>query len=196
MTQLVEAVKVSWVDSFLGWCRGVFGTAAPDPEKTQVVEFQIKALTETQILHREPALCSRDTVLQKSHKTVLCIDQGGRAHEQTRQWSMTRMAEKRTSVRFPCNLEALCRPEGAAEGEATLKARVKNVSRGGIGLMLGERFEPGTTLVVDLPPRPARAGQTLVLKVVHARPLTYRGWFLGCTFPQVLDETQVKALLK
>lgn len=200
MTQVIEAAKASWMESLLGWWHGLLGSDASDLEKTQVVDCQVKLLTETQVLRPQelelhhPERLTRDTVLHIGHKTVVCTDTKERAKDQTKQWTMTRLAEKRTSVRYPCNMEALCRPSDAP-AEAGLKSRVKNVSRGGLGLMLGEKFESGTILVLDLQPRDPHPGRTLVVKVMHARPLTYRGWFLGCAFLQPLDESEVKALV-
>src|ERR1700687_3036919 len=49
-------------------------------------------------------------------------------------------SERRTGARFACGLEAICQVGSAAKG---MPARVIDISAGGIGLILKNRFKEG-----------------------------------------------------
>src|SRR5262249_36910078 len=72
-------------------------------------------------------------------------------------------------------------------------ARVKNLSAGGVNLMLCYPFKPGATLAVDLH-APSRAG-TLLVKVVHVTDQADGTWLLGCEFATALSDAELNALL-
>jgi hypothetical protein len=56
---------------------------------------------------------------------------------------------------------------------------VKDVSAGGIGVLVGRRFTPGAVLAVELPAAPG--GPRLLLgRVIHATPDAGGGWHVGC----------------
>src|SRR5215831_18577049 len=65
--------------------------------------------------------------------------------------SVSTSANRRVTVRYHSGLHASCEPL-AARGKSGLdwRASVKDVSRGGLGLLLDRRFEVGTILTVDL----------------------------------------------
>ena len=70
-------------------------------------------------------------------------------------------------VRFPSGLETTLQPANGPDGPR-LGARVRDVSRGGIGLLLQHRFRPGTRLTVDVRDRISAARPTLAVRVIHA----------------------------
>jgi hypothetical protein len=71
----------------------------------------------------------------------------------------------------------------AAPGDAgPIQAEVRDLSRGGIGLVVDRRFDAGNLLLVDLPPWADRPGATVLAYVMRAEPLTVGRWELGCTF--------------
>ncbi len=98
--------------------------------------------------------------------------------------------ERRLWGRFPCDVETTCRAaSGPAAGSAAMPARVRNISRGGIALVLGRAFEPGTLLSVSLPGEPA----TEVLAcVVRCEPRPGQAWDAGCTFATELSDQDLQ----
>jgi hypothetical protein len=70
---------------------------------------------------------------------------------------------------------------------------VKDVSEGGISLVIRYGFEPGTVLVIDLDGATESGGPPLLARVVHA---TQRGdgrWVLGCALRRELSPEQLRA---
>jgi hypothetical protein len=93
--------------------------------------------------------------------------------------------ERRQWGRIPCDVETTCRP---ASGPSTglLRARVVNVSRGGICLILGRRFDPDTLLGVALPGDESRS--EVLACVVRCESAEGDSWELGCRFVATLSD--------
>jgi hypothetical protein len=107
-------------------------------------------------------------------------------------WAIRR-SEKRTNVRYPCDCQVRCVPDGL--DDTTVTGRIRNISLGGMGLVVATPVEPGTSMTVELLRPPTRAQASLVVFVVHVRPMPIRGWFLGCVFPHSLGEAEIRALV-
>ncbi len=105
-----------------------------------------------------------------------------------------RVEERRAAPRIVIPRKAHCRL-GLAGRPYSWRARVRDISAGGVGLLLDFRFEPGTTLALEL--RHAKRRQTLPLsvQVKHASPLEDGEWLLGTAFERPLTEDEVQALL-
>jgi serine/threonine protein kinase len=102
--------------------------------------------------------------------------------------------ERRAAVRYPCALKSLCQPLGA-ERRIRWKARVEDISAGGICLGASRRFEPGTILLLDLRgDRQAVVGM-LLGRVVHVESPPEQPWLLGCQFSSRLADEDVRELL-
>ncbi len=104
--------------------------------------------------------------------------------------------ERRAYVRLPSELAATCSPAGTAR-EPAWPGRVRDLSPGGIGLLLQHRFRPGTTLVIDLREGTGARRQTVRARVVHATAVLDDGnpcWLLGCAFDEPLSEEEFAAL--
>jgi hypothetical protein len=86
-----------------------------------------------------------------------------------------------------------CLPNGNCEAAVT--GRVRNISLGGVGLVVTSHVDPGTSLVVEVARTASGKAATMTVRVVHVRAMPIRGWFLGCVFPQPLAEADVKALV-
>jgi hypothetical protein len=100
--------------------------------------------------------------------------------------------ERRAAVRYPCDLASSCHTITSRREDAWTAA-VKDISRTGIGLLLGRRFEPGILLAVELP---AEGGSQLLLaRVIHARAQGEGVWLIGCALVNPLAEDEVQALL-
>jgi hypothetical protein len=100
--------------------------------------------------------------------------------------------EQRVRVRYPCTVRTTLHPVNGAE-PVRLSGRVRNISRGGINLMVAREFEPGDMLGVDLPAPDSDATYTVLACVVHATSLPGGEWAVGCTFAQELSDGDLRA---
>ena len=102
------------------------------------------------------------------------------------------LLDRRASVRHVCDQEALSRPLELPDA-ISWGAKVHDISRGGLGLLLCYPFKPGTFLAVDL--QSSRAvSRTLLVRVVHVTDQADGSWFVGCEFAAPLTEEEVAAL--
>ena len=101
--------------------------------------------------------------------------------------------ERRAAVRHVCDQEALSRPLDLPDA-ISWGAKVHDISRGGLALLLCYPFKPGTCLAVDL-----RLGQapsrTLLVRVVHVTDQADSTWSLGCEFAAPLSDQELAVLL-
>lgn len=104
--------------------------------------------------------------------------------------------ERRTAVRYICKLKAACTHGVTAEFKPSKLARVNDISIGGLGLHLGERFEAGTQLTVRLHTRSGEPASALKeVRVAHASEQADGTWLLGVAFLQALSEAELQVLL-
>jgi hypothetical protein len=92
-------------------------------------------------------------------------------------------------------LKFYCRPETGQGESGWWQGRALEVSMGGMGLLLGRRFEPGTVLTVDVESLAAAFSSRVQVRVIQAIPRPPGCWFLGCVFAQGLDPEERLALL-
>ena len=88
-------------------------------------------------------------------------------------------AERRAGARYPCRFETICQVS-TPDKELRTPARIVDISVGGIGLILKERFEEGTPLVVRL--QTTAITRPLPLKVVHVVEIAKGFYLLGGAF--------------
>jgi hypothetical protein len=108
-------------------------------------------------------------------------------------------AERRASVRYPCSTESFstdnsCRPITARKNEAW-SAVVRDVSTGGVGIVVNRRFEPGTLLSVELQDAEQTVNRTLLVRVVRVLRDGDDQWLLGCAFTNKLTDADLLALM-
>jgi hypothetical protein len=82
-----------------------------------------------------------------------------------------------------------------AETEYGWWASVRDVSLGGLAIVLSQRLSPGTRLIIDKPLRPGKPWHALSVRVVHATACA-EGWLLGCEFAHPLSDEDLEALLQ
>src|SRR5262245_36656813 len=99
--------------------------------------------------------------------------------------------ERRVRVRYPCNLETTLYATNG-QGPLRLSGRVRNISRGGIKLVVGQKFEPGELLNVELPGPDGQAAYNVLACVVHAAAGAAGDWALGCAFAQELTDDELR----
>jgi PilZ domain len=96
-------------------------------------------------------------------------------------------ADRRGAVRIPCDLETACQAI-AARGDTVWTGRMRNISRTGIALEVGRRFERGTMLAVQLEVAAGAFQRTMFARVVHVQALDSGAWLVGCTFAGEMDD--------
>ena len=94
--------------------------------------------------------------------------------------------ERRAFVRHFCDLGAVV---------DSWPARIENVSRGGLKVVIGRRFEVGTILKVEIATAGEENFSMLLAQVVRAAPESVGNWGLGCAFLQEISEEEVQGLL-
>lgn len=99
--------------------------------------------------------------------------------------------ERRVWVRFPSGLETQCHPADTPVNER-FRARVQDVSRGGARLLAGRSLEPGTQLLIELPPQNGCGPSTLLAYLAWVKPLPGGEYALGCTFAGELGPTELQ----
>jgi hypothetical protein len=95
--------------------------------------------------------------------------------------------ERRVRVRYQSNVQVQFQPLNGSTGPS-LSARVRNISLGGVSLLVSRRFQPGDLLSVELPGIDGQAGSTVLACVVHATAHNPAEWALGCTFAHELSD--------
>ena len=127
------------------------------------------------------------------------IGAGSRDHAPTggakqRSSAAHRRPQQRATVRYPSSKQCPCSPL-SAEQDVSWTATVRDVSAGGIGLVLSRRFEPGTVLMADFADPGLRPGRRLFVRVVRVQALADGRWLLGCAFARNLGDEEVQDLL-
>jgi serine/threonine protein kinase len=103
-----------------------------------------------------------------------------------------RAAERRIAVRFPSAQHGSCLPLGA-QRDHVWRARLVDVSAGGISLQLRRQFEPKTTLLLERKASdPGR--RFLLVRVLWCRRLAPERYTLGCEFVRPLTDDEIKSL--
>src|SRR5947209_4745123 len=104
--------------------------------------------------------------------------------------------ECRVYERYPSEGATSCQPI-APPGADDMKwsAIIRDVSVGGIGLLINRRFERGVGLAIELPEASADSYYTAFARVIHIRPQN-GGWFHGCAFVGQLSEEGLAAVVR
>lgn len=100
-------------------------------------------------------------------------------------------AERRAAARRPCRVEAICQV-GTPGHALHTPARIVDISVGGIGLILKERFEKGTQLIVQL--QTTAITRPLPVKVVHVVEIASDFYLLGGAFTAPLSASDLHKL--
>ena len=98
--------------------------------------------------------------------------------------------------RYACGLRATCQPVAAwMDRDFIWPATITDLSTGGVGIVLGRRFEPGVGLAVELAATADRSEETLLVRVMQVTAIPGGYWMLGCAFLSELSEDTVLALV-
>ncbi|HZU36653.1 MAG TPA: PilZ domain-containing protein, partial [Gemmataceae bacterium] len=86
----------------------------------------------------------------------------------------TKRIERRAFVRLTSELAAECRQAGHGQ-LVSWPGYVRDISRGGLGLVLRHRFRPGTCLTVELRQRAGAPLHVVRVRVVHVSAILDQG---------------------
>jgi hypothetical protein len=100
--------------------------------------------------------------------------------------------ERRVTVRYQCSAEASCSSLAPIE---RLSGRVRDISKEGIGLVLGTSLRVGIDLIIELKTRTQGIGLTLMARVMHSTFEAEGNWIIGAKFLTTPTEEQIQALL-
>lgn len=82
-----------------------------------------------------------------------------------------------------------------SDGRESRWALVRDVSNGGIGLLLSCPLDPGTVLSINLSSWSAHQSFARSASVVYAMPQGDGSWRIGCTFDSPLGASDLNAFL-
>jgi hypothetical protein len=102
--------------------------------------------------------------------------------------------ERRASLRSDCDLAALWVPAASPRQTPWRQGRIRNLSAGGMLLLLDELVVRGTVLMVEVKTADLGLPCQLVVQALHARP-TPEGWAVGCMLAAELREHHLRQLL-
>src|SRR5579884_1805538 len=102
-----------------------------------------------------------------------------------------RNPDRRASVRYSCRSNArLCFPP-AADHESCVHARARDISSGGLSLIVSQWFGQGTPLRVELQNEARGVSRQLSACVMHSTLLPDGSWFIGCAFTERLGPEEL-----
>jgi hypothetical protein len=105
-------------------------------------------------------------------------------------------AHCRVWPRHECELPGSCAPLTARDDSiVSWNGKLRDISLGGVGLVLSRRFEAGTVLSLELTAAAEGAPQRFLVRVVRVLPEPDHKWLLGCVLLSRLSQEKLQALL-
>jgi c-di-GMP-binding flagellar brake protein YcgR len=101
--------------------------------------------------------------------------------------------ERRGYVRYHYRSAPALRYQVRASFEAGW-AVLRDISAGGVGLLLSERLAPGSVVLIRLGDSLPEGAQTRLARVVHATARRSGAWLVGCEFTPPLSEEELAAI--
>jgi hypothetical protein len=99
--------------------------------------------------------------------------------------------ERRAWIRYPSNAEAICEDTGSGQ---LLQARVRNISLGGMSLLVKKPIGAGTALKVEVPSLLEETPRQMWVRVLYLTAEAGGQWGLGCVFTQPIGADHLAAL--
>jgi len=103
-------------------------------------------------------------------------------------------SERRALVRQPSR-QTLCLSEAETKEEILWVARLQDICRQGVRLLLMRRFEPGTLLRLEVPGKSPETPLLVQARVIHVVNYPNGSFGLGCAFSRLLTEEEMKNLV-
>lgn len=104
--------------------------------------------------------------------------------------------ERRVWVRHPGTPGSPYYCVSEQEDIISWKARVNDISRGGISLVLRSTFAPDALIDIVFPANSEGDVRKLNARVVRSEPQDDMTWLVGCAFVKMLSEDELRALLE
>jgi hypothetical protein len=106
--------------------------------------------------------------------------------------------ERRVWARYPTSVGGTCQPvaaETASEPEMAWPGEIVTISCGGITLALERRFQPGTSLVIEIESGDEEPSRFFEVVVIHVKPEADDRWLHGCELRIKLSEEDLQAFV-
>jgi serine/threonine protein kinase len=112
-----------------------------------------------------------------------------------------RSIERRASLRYSSGMGTICVVNASVHDNAdamkdTWPATLEDVSRTGLGLVLGRRLERNTVLTLELTTSGKDAPTLLFARVIRVQAKGFGHWFIGCRFLEPLSDEDLQAMLE
>ncbi len=104
--------------------------------------------------------------------------------------------ERRVWIRHPGTPEAPSYCVSEQEDIISWKARIRDLSRGGVSLMLRSSFEPDSVIDIMFPSTASNPSGKISARVVRSEPQDDVNWVVGCAFLTMLSDSELKELLE
>lgn len=95
--------------------------------------------------------------------------------------------------RYFVELDAFCSPQDGPDGMCW-PAKTRNLSHGGIGLIMNRAFDPKSEVTVKLLGH-NHAWIQIECRVIHSTPRADGDWLVGCEFKRLLSHSQLYELI-
>jgi PilZ domain len=102
--------------------------------------------------------------------------------------------ERRSSIRLPSHLDALCWQPEVDQGEPW-SAVVKDISEGGVGLLSRRQLAQGEVFYLKLQSNFVDLTRGIKAEAVYVMACGEEGWRIGCKFLQELPASERSRLL-
>jgi hypothetical protein len=113
--------------------------------------------------------------------------------EEAQEEHMPDPVERRAEERYPVNADASC-PFVSPVVKDFGSVKIRDVSMGGLGLLLSRRVEPGTVLAVTLANQARGFSKTVLVQVTHCTPRD-GAYLVGGTFTVPLTYQEMTTLV-
>ena len=101
---------------------------------------------------------------------------------------------RRATPRYPCPRDLLIRFV-VRPSFANIRAYVRDISLGGIGLFLDRPLEPGAVVALQMSDNAELAAPMFRARVAQVTPLPGDGWIIGCEFFDRLRENELALIV-
>jgi c-di-GMP-binding flagellar brake protein YcgR len=100
--------------------------------------------------------------------------------------------DRRAFDRYPAKAEINLHLANSSD-PTRYKAKLRNISRGGINVLVGREFDPGQLLSVELPAADKQSTFTVLVCIIHVAPAGEKEWSIGGTFARELSDEDLVA---
>jgi hypothetical protein len=101
---------------------------------------------------------------------------------------------RRVAVRYPGSGSTSSRLAGRS-GAKSRRARIRDISLGGVALILSSRLKVGARLLIRFHNEPLEIAYDVSARVVHATSQPRGRWVVGCEFARELSPLELDTLL-